>query len=741
MNLDERQSAAVAHPAHGTLIVTGCSGTGKSTALIARARALLEAGHSVFAGAPHAAPRNRLAAALTHERCETGTIETLAFSVLAHDGAGAAVESIDAVDASLIFERAAEPLFLMEWAEFMEAQIDPEVPGLRAPQRFLEAAFRLIGKLRNAQMTPAAFLETALKGATQFYARPPNLAHPDLLYYTKEDYRNSLDVDARELQRQHRREVDLAKILEKLYRSYLDLLVARGCYTGPDAVIEAAHRLRAAPDLRAAFARRFEAVLVDDAQELSGAELAFLQALRGEELAGVTLCGDRSSAIGAFAGARPDKVFALPAERIELEHQYRCPATIERAARHLSGAVPAATTAQGGALTLFRATTPRAEAAFVAEQVAGLINAGAAPESIALLFRSVANVGLYEQELLRRNVDVTVSGDLNIYLTHDVLDALALLWNVHNPFAHDWMMRTLSGPAFGLSDASVVALCSEPENAQPLLFEEMDPSAERRWDPRRDVRLGWNVISGDNDAALSALALERLQAFRALRARWQAARTELGLAELAATVLREGLVRDGAPGSARARNQARNLARFAARIARYADRYPDATLGDFLDYASGRMTSSLEACEEPQSGATVKILDLTSALGSEFDHVFVPNVRAGSFPRYYSPDAFLFSPSLGMIAKENVGEAKASRTAKFSYYMFRTQTRETYNKEERRAFVYAMRRARKSLYVTASERPTRGRTSPEFLSELQAANIPGSADVSDQWRPAQTTVA
>jgi superfamily I DNA/RNA helicase len=88
-----------------------------------------------------------------------------------------------------------------------------------------------------------------------------------------------------------------------------------------------------------------------------------------------------------------------------------------------------------------------------------------------------------------------------------------------------------------------------------------------------------------------------------------------------------------------------------------------------------------------------------------------------------------------MIAKENVGEASAARTAKFSYYMYRAKTREVYNREERRAFVYALRRARKSVLVTACERATKGLSAPEFLSELQASRLPGIVDLSDRWRP------
>lgn len=737
--LDDQQLEAADAPHDGLLVVSGPSGSGKTTSLLARAQRLRSEGRTFLIAAPRIASCHRL-----RERAPAATpiatIEQLAFRILKSIEKTTELELIDDVDAAIVFERAAEPLFAMEWAEFIEAQIDPEVPGLRAPQRFLEAAFRLITKLRDAQISPAAFLERALKGATQFYARPPNLAHPDLLYYTKDSYRNSLHVDAAELARQHRREVDLAKILEKLYRSYLELLGNRGCLSGSDAVAQAIRLLDAGEGLRANLATQFEAILIDDAQELSSGELLLLQSLRGEELAGVSLFGDAASAIGTFAGARPDRVFALEGTCIELQTIYNTPGVIERAARHLSGSDALGDVRDDGHITLFRATTKRAEAAFVAEKVIELLNAGTPANEIVLLFRSVANVHAYEAALLTRNVEVHVSGDLNIFTTPDVLDALGLLWNVYDPFAHEWLLRTLSGPAFALSDASLAVLCSEPESGQTVLFEEMaeDASGSGRWDRKRDVRLGWNVLRGDQDGALTPAARARIAEFRSLREQWLEDSKHLGLFALTQKIVAQGLARAGAPGSARAGTQLRNIQRFLDRVETFAAANPQATLGAFLEYATMRMNSTLEACEEDGHPGVVRIMSIALAMGSRFDHVLIPNARAGSFPLYYVPDAFLFSPSLGMIAKENVGDARASRTAKFTYYMFRAKTRESYNREERRAFVYAMRRARKTLTVTASERPTRGLTSPEFLSELQAARLPGAADLSDRWHPAHS---
>jgi superfamily I DNA/RNA helicase len=212
----------------------------------------------------------------------------------------------------------------------------------------------------------------------------------------------------------------------------------------------------------------------------------------------------------------------------------------------------------------------------------------------------------------------------------------------------------------------------------------------------------------------------------------------LTLPQLVRLVWSEGLARVGIAGDARAMYQQHTIARLYERVEQFAAGNPAASLGEFLEYAQARMESDFEANETGEIPGAIRMLSVDAARGREFDHVILPNARAGAFPCWYVPDAFLYSPSLGMIAKENVGDARAARTAKFTYYMFKTKAREAYNLQERRAFVYAMRRARKTVLVTASERATRGVSAPEFLAELQAARLPGAVDISDRWRPAKT---
>ena len=711
-DIDESQRTAVDAQWDACVAITGPAGTGKSTALRARIRR-----------AEHERPHDRFLQ-LTHPD------ELLAVARDVFVDANEPFALIDDVEAELLFANAAERLFALEWDEFAAGQLDPEISGLRSPERFLVSAFRLFRKLRDAAIEPAHFLERSLAGATSFYAKPPNFAHPDLIHGTKDAYRDSLDVSPAELQRQYRREVDLAKILARLYETYTAVLATRGEYTARDAVAAAFARMT--PERARRMRARFPLAFVDEAQEMTGAQIALLEALYGTNLIGVTLAGDAASATSTFRGARPDRAFSAATIRAELTDQHRSPVAIELACRRLS-ADPERITASNvpQAIALHRAKTQSDEAKFVAARVCEALDAGMPPDEIALIFRSTADVHLYEEALLERGVPVMVEGDYNVFTDERVLDAMALLWNVWDPFKHEWMLRTLSGHVLALSDSTVATLCSEPPDAQTALFpfDAENPPTVRsgRWDPKRDLRLGWNVVRGELDTALTPLARERVQRFRAQRERWVEAMQTLPFADFARIVWGEGLARDGEPGGARASAQALLLERLLARLRGFAERNPGASTGDILAYAQQRAASDLESCEDPSATGFVRILSIDAARGRTFRFVVIPDARAGSFPRWYVPDSFMFSPKQGMIPKDNVGEARASRTAKFSYYVFRYKTRENYNAEERRAFIYAMRRSRGEVLVTASERATRGTSAPEFLEELRNARLPGVA--------------
>jgi superfamily I DNA/RNA helicase len=688
----DQQRRAIDAPAQSCVLVCGPPGSGKSVTLEARARRL----HAEFPGAGILWLRDR---------------SDFARLALAYLGDG--VRIVDDVEAESAFANACEPLFAMDWTNFSNEQLDPEIPGLRSPARFLNSAFRLIRRLREQDIDPADFLQRALAGATDFYGRPPNFVDPRLLSALKRDYHNSLNVDAPELQRQYRREVDLVKILGELYRRYVDSTQSSGRMTGRDAVAIAAGKLRAQATRSDRHAQRF--ALVDDAELLSPGELALLRALFGNELAGVTLAGRTIPTV-------PN------ADRIELVEQFRSPPALFAAQnavlRKAVGRVA------GDELELLRTKTVREEAAAIAVRVREWIDAGTPAQRIAVLFRSVRHIERYEDELLDREVPVATLGDVNVFADRRALDALALLWNAYDPFRHEWLLRTLSNPALGLSDASLAVLCAEPADPQTPLFtldgEPAPTERASRWDPKRDLRLGWNVVRGDRDADLPEETLRTLRRFRAMRQSWTGLIGNARIAQFARTIWGAALAREGRAGSARAAAQQLVLRRLIDRLQEFERESRGATLFDVLEFARLRASSDLETCEDSDPNGCVSVASIDAVRGREFDRVVVAGVRPGSFPLWYAPDNFLMSPRLGVVPRENVGDARAARTAKFSYYVTATKAAEKYYRREREAFAYALARARERVFVTASGSPTRGISAPELVEELRAVKLPGA---------------
>jgi len=740
-SVDPADARVVGAPLEANLLlITGATGSGKTQALAARYVALaggeLPYDATLVAAASAEAAQDlaaRIAARLDPAARTafanapfTGiTLDDLAFAIVA-DGAlagglGPDIERLDAYEAAAIFERAAAPLFSAEWADYLGTEIDPEISGLRTPDRFADAVLRLIAKLRDAGIDPETMLRQALRGANAFYANPPNLTEPGLLYATKDDYRSSLLVGPAELERQRRREIDLAKIVAKLYRSYLDELVRHGCLGAGDAIAEALRLLGESPALARTYGRLRLAV-VDDAQDLRPGEVRLLQALFGAALPRVTFAGALHAAVQTFAGARPEATFKLAAATIELPGDGPVPPQIVAVARAVAAGDIGATIPPGDAVRVERASDRDAEIAFVADAVAAHVAAGTPPARIAVVHRTARCLDAYASAIAARDVPVSSFGDVDLLARHAAGDALAVLWAAVDPFHHAWLLRALQLPQVALSDASLAVLCGEPADPQAMLFAlpEPDAATDRRWDRRRDVRLATNVLRGERDGELSDVARERLVAFRARRARWAALARDGGAATARAIVTDAGTVlpRDGET-PAQTAYRAQLVEHVIALVERYAERHPGASLDDAL--------LMLERVAPAERGPVVHGDDRGVFVGAidrigprRFAHVIVVDARAGSFPPYYVPDAFLFSPSYGMVPKDAAGDAPAARTAKFTWYAHQTKLKDAYAREHRRLLALALLHADATVTITAGGKATRGIGAPEFATEIQA---------------------
>ena len=166
------------------------------------------------------------------------------------------------------------------------------------------------------------------------------------------------------------------------------------------------------------------------------------------------------------------------------------------------------------------------------------------------------------------------------------------------------------------------------------------------------------------------------------------------------------------------------LRRLLERLDAFAAEHPEARVAEILAYAraaDGERSRELRSRRSRGAGrGFVQMFSVEAAQGREFDHVVVANVRPGAFPLWYAPEAFLFSPKLGMIPKENAGEAQAVAHGEVQllHVSHEGHRSDTTSASGGRCTTRCAR-ARESVLVTAWGTPTRGITAPELLEELR----------------------
>ncbi|MGH7683406.1 MAG: hypothetical protein ACREMT_03585, partial [Vulcanimicrobiaceae bacterium] len=289
-------------------------------------------------------------------------------------------------------------------------------------------------------------------------------------------------------------------------------------------------------------------------------------------------------------------------------------------------------------------------------------------------------------------------------------------------------LRTLQTPTLRLSDATLAALCGEPASAQARLFprtelEAEETSARGAVDRGRDVRLGRNVETGERDADLTNEARERLAHFRALRSRWKAIVDDAPLEDAARLIFTEGGLFETVRGENAARwgHRVTLLELLLLEIAAFAARDRTRTLRDLLLRFERIVTSEWPYCSPDFAGGSgVTVAQIDAVKGRTFRSAFVPNLRAGAFPPYWVPEAFVYTVKWGIIPKDNVGDARASRTAKFTWYQHQAKVLEHHANEARHLLFCAMTRATERLWLSAWGHATRGISAPELLAELEA---------------------
>ncbi|KYH46350.1 hypothetical protein AZH51_09815 [Branchiibius sp. NY16-3462-2] len=422
------------------------------------------------------------------------------------------------------------------------------------------------------------------------------------------------------------------------------------------------------PQLGRAERSRYRAVLLDEFQDTSEAQMRLLESLwvTADEPVVVTAVGDPHQSIYGWRGASartlddfprrfagPGPQAPVPADQAQLSISWRNDRSILAVANRIAkplaaqgdldvAQLSAGPAADDGEVLIGRYSTLDAEAAQIAEWLKQrrLNLPDPSTFSAAVLCRKRSLFVPVAAALEVAGVPYELVGVGGLLTMAEVGDVVSLLWTVHDPSRGDRLMRLLSGSALRLGAADLDALGVWSRHLVPRGSGSGDlapDTAERASIVETLEHLPAPDWVGPSGESLSAEGLARLDRLAHVVRRLRRL-NNLPLGDLAVEAIHSlGLdVEVAARPEYDTGSGAAALDAFLDVAARYAGSAGRATLGSFLEWLEAAETEEdgLDAPVVQAAPGVVQVLTIHAAKGLEWDDVAVAGLGEGVFPAH-----------------------------------------------------------------------------------------------------------
>ena len=258
--------------------------------------------------------------------------------------------------------------------------------------------------------------------------------------------------------------------MSRVYRRYQELLLVNNALDFDDLLLWTAYLLENNLQVREAYARRFEHVLVDEFQDTNYSQYLLVKHLVSFHR-NIFAVGDTDQSIYRWRGADYRNVLRFEkdfpdAQVILLEQNYRSTQHILDVAMAVIDRNPQRTHKQlftergaGQKIVLHEAYDDRQEAAFVVDTIAGMVaRRQAGPGDFAVMYRTNAQSRVLEETFLHAGLPYKLVGAQRFYGRREIKDVIAYLRLVHNPRDELSLTRAINAPPRGIGNKTFVAL-------------------------------------------------------------------------------------------------------------------------------------------------------------------------------------------------------------------------------------------------------------------------------------------
>ncbi|MEE0501123.1 ATP-dependent helicase [Ruminococcus sp.] len=473
----------------------------------------------------------------------------------------------------------------------------------------------------------------------------------------------------------------------KVYKHYQKKLKAGNAMDFDDMICHTVKLFEQFPDVLDHYQNLYKYIMVDEYQDTNKAQFR-LVSLLSQKFHNLCVVGDDDQSIYKFRGATIENILNFEeqfdcnadTDVIKLEQNYRSTQNILNCANQLisnnqgrKGKNLWTASGDGEKVTVYKASSERSEAKFVADTILEDINKGRKYNDHAILYRMNAQSNALEQTFIQSGIPYKIIGGLKFYDRKEIKDILAYLSVINNHFDFLRLRRIINEPKRGIGEATVNALeqiTSDLGDSPIHIMQEADMLAPL---VKRSKQL---MPVGDMLSELTELS------------------DTLPLAELLDKLLdmtgyKRHLEMQGDEGLTRLEN----INELKSTMSSYEENADEPSLSGFLEEIS--LYTDVDNLDSDAD--YVVLMTMHSAKGLEFPIVFVVGMEDNIFPSSRSLES------------------------------------EADTEEERRLAYVAVTRAKEKLYLThAEERMLYGRTDrnriSRFIKELPADCIEKQAE-------------
>lgn len=684
--LNESQRKAVQHTDGPLLIVAG-AGTGKTTVITKRLAWLIQEGL--------AKPDELLALTFTEKAAEEmeeridrllpmGYVDlwTLTFHAF-----GEKILREHAIEIGLdpgfkVLSQSEQWLFIRQ--HLYEFELDYYRP-LGNPTRFIYALVSHFSRAKDENITPDEYLKYASK-------------------LEKENKKKIKEASDEDLKQALKEEIDKAFELAKAYEAYQRLMREAGQMDFGDLIMYTLQLFQTRKSLLTKYRDQFKFILVDEFQDTNFAQYELVKLLAAPKN-NLTVCGDDDQSIYKFRGAAVSNIlgykkdFPDSGEAVLTENYRSTQPILDVAYASIQLNNPDRLEAQMKIEKKLRATnegktkpeilfyeTDHDESHGVVEKIIEL--EGGSEElswkDFAILVRSNSQADAFLQQLDRKSIPYQFVASKGLYSSPEIMDLVAYLRILHNPYDNASAFRVLASPHFSFDMLDVVKLQSQARRRNVTLLDmlqEIDSVTGVEEDSRKAAKKLLDLLDGHTKLAKTKTAGQILYQF-------------IGDTQYIRTLLQEKDVEST--------KKVLNISEFFKQMKDFESGSADPSLKNFIE----ELDMLQEAGEDPapanpeEGPDMVNVMTVHQAKGLEFEHVFVVNLVDQRFPTRMRGEAI---PLPQDLIRESVPE------------------KEAHVQEERRLFYVALTRAKNGLYLTAAKDygGKRKKKPSVFLNEIE----------------------